>query len=131
MLAVVVALWGWLRPQPVESVLYYELMTAAEAGYQWVTSEVAFQSVPLRGVGRRGSDGSRYPPRVALYGFGARTGGSHDEHWIDNVQFTVLDAVVSQGDDCNGNGIPDLWDLGNGRSEDCNGDGVPDECEPD
>ena len=31
--------------------------------------------------------------------------------------------------DCNGNGVSDLWDIRDGTSEDCNGNLVPDECE--
>src|SRR5439155_11899017 len=30
---------------------------------------------------------SGLPPR---FGFGARTGGSHDDHWIDNLQITTV-----------------------------------------
>ena len=33
------------------------------------------------------------------------------------------------GEDCNGNGVEDALDVGNGTSEDCNGNRVPDECE--
>lgn len=33
--------------------------------------------------------------------------------------------------DCNGNGIRDLEDIGSGYSEDCNFNGIPDECEDD
>lgn len=31
-------------------------------------------------------------------------------------------------EDCNGNGIPDAWDIADGTSEDLDGDGIPDEC---
>lgn len=31
--------------------------------------------------------------------------------------------------DCNGNGVPDSFDVDEGLSLDCNGDGVPDECQ--
>ncbi|MHC4969046.1 MAG: DUF7467 domain-containing protein, partial [Planctomycetota bacterium] len=34
-------------------------------------------------------------------------------------------------DDCNGNGVPDPCDIGNGTSQDCNGNGIPDECDID
>ena len=33
------------------------------------------------------------------------------------------------GDDCNGNDLPDEWDLLLGLSQDCNDNGVPDECD--
>lgn len=32
-------------------------------------------------------------------------------------------------EDCNGNGVPDSCDVANGSSADCNGNGFPDECE--
>ncbi len=32
-------------------------------------------------------------------------------------------------EDCNGNGIPDVCDIGAGVAEDCNENGIPDECE--
>lgn len=31
--------------------------------------------------------------------------------------------------DCNGNGLPDAFDIQSGASQDCNADGVPDECQ--
>ena len=31
--------------------------------------------------------------------------------------------------DCNGNGVPDETDIGEGTSQDCNGNAVPDECD--
>ncbi|MBN2270516.1 MAG: VCBS repeat-containing protein, partial [Sedimentisphaerales bacterium] len=31
--------------------------------------------------------------------------------------------------DCNGNGIPDIYDIADGNSLDCNGNGIPDECD--
>ena len=31
--------------------------------------------------------------------------------------------------DCNGNGVPDDWDITSGFSHDANGNGVPDECD--
>lgn len=33
--------------------------------------------------------------------------------------------------DCNGNRVPDQWDVTWGTSDDCDGNGVPDECQPD
>ncbi len=37
--------------------------------------------------------------------------------------------VVQANDfDCNGNGLPDTWDIADNRSSDANGDGIPDEC---
>jgi hypothetical protein len=35
-----------------------------------------------------------------------------------------------RGQDCNGNGVPDVQDIGSGTSTDVNQDGQPDECEP-
>lgn len=41
-------------------------------------------------------------------------------------QVLVFDAAA--GPDCNGNAIPDAFDIATGSSLDSNGDGVPDEC---
>jgi glucose/arabinose dehydrogenase len=54
--------------------------------------ETAYNRVPV----------PAYEPLVALYGFGARTGGSTDEHWVDNVSFGV-----GGHDDANDNRVPD------------------------
>ncbi len=47
-------------------------------------------------------DVPNYVPFVALLGFGARTGGLTNEHWIDRVSFGVAGP-----NDLNANGIPD------------------------
>lgn len=39
-----------------------------------------------------------YTPFVALYGFGGRAGGLTNEHWVDNVAFTVPSSSDSNGD---------------------------------
>jgi hypothetical protein len=31
--------------------------------------------------------------------------------------------------DCNGNGVPDAFEIANGLAQDCQGDGIPDECQ--
>lgn len=48
--------------------------------------------------------------------------------WSYDVAFdnVALDVV---GLDCNGNGVADHVDIGNGTSPDANGDGLPDECQ--
>jgi hypothetical protein len=38
---------------------------------------------------------------------------------------------VLAGTDCNGNGVSDDVDIGDGTSPDCNGNGIPDECDID
>lgn len=38
--------------------------------------------------------------------------------------------TVDAPEDCNDNGIPDVFDITDGDSEDTNGNGIPDECEP-
>ena len=43
-----------------------------------------------------------FAPMVARFGFGGRTGGATNEHWIDNVTFRVPSAS-----DANGDGVPD------------------------
>ena len=52
-----------------------------------------FSAVPVPG----------YTPRESLYGFGARTGGSTAEHWVDDVLFRN----TSVNNDTNANLIPD------------------------
>ena len=47
-----------------------------------------------------------YQPFVALFGFGARTGGLTNEHVVDNVSF-----AVSGPGDVNGDGVPDECDC--------------------
>ena len=39
--------------------------------------------------------------------------------------------LIHTTQDCNNNGIPDVYDIADGTSEDCNGNWMPDECEPD
>ena len=38
-------------------------------------------------------------------------------------------ALPSTMPDCNGNGIPDSWEIASGLVQDCQGDGIPDECQ--
>ncbi len=56
----------------------------------------------------------------------------------DHGSGTAFAMVVTSDDDadnptfstdCNGNGVADDLDIGNGTSQDCQGNGVPDECE--
>jgi predicted outer membrane repeat protein len=42
-----------------------------------------------------------------------------------------IDMGAYEFGDCNGNGVPDVFDLSSGYSSDCNGSGIPDECEAD
>ena len=42
-----------------------------------------------------------------------------------------LDVLITNGTDCNGNGVSDEEDIANGTSEDCNNSTIPDECEAD
>jgi hypothetical protein len=64
--------------------------------------------------------------RVNRYGFGGRTGAATNEHWIDEVRFSV----IVPAEDCNQNGVLDECDLAGGTSMDCDRNTVPDECEP-
>ncbi|MBS0195573.1 MAG: PQQ-dependent sugar dehydrogenase [Planctomycetes bacterium] len=54
--------------------------------------ETAFDHLPV----------TNYTPFAALLGFGGRTGGATNEHWLDNVAF-----AVPGPNDANANGIPD------------------------
>ena len=45
---------------------------------------------------------NNYTPFVARFGFGGRSGGLSNEHWIDNVAFSVPGP-----NDANANGVPD------------------------
>lgn len=69
-----------------------------------------FNAVPVPGLA----------PFTARFGFGSRTGGFHDEHWVDNI-------LISYGmaSDCDGNGVPDQC------QPDCDADGLIDACAPD
>ena len=78
------------------------------------SAETAYDSVAVSG----------YSPVTTLFGFGARTGGSTDEHWVDNI--TVSAVTVA---DCNGNGTLDECDIAAGTSSDCQSNDVPDDCE--
>lgn len=50
-----------------------------------------------------------------------------DESWaIENVAVFLCGTSIA---DCNGNGIDDAFDIGNGLATDCDADSVPDECE--
>jgi len=49
------------------------------------------------------------------------------EAGLDAFAAEILDCDADV--DCNGNGVPDGEDIGNGTSQDCNGNGVPDECD--
>ena len=42
-----------------------------------------------------------------------------------------LDVLITNGTDCNGNGVSDEEDIANGTSEDCNNSTIPDEREAD
>ncbi len=42
----------------------------------------------------------------------------------------ILDPDEIEGNDCNGNGILDECDILLGCAQDCDGDGIPDECDP-
>lgn len=47
-----------------------------------------------------------------------------DWQYVDNVR-------LGSGADCNGNGMPDEFDIAHSGTADCNTNGIPDECEPD
>ena len=75
------------------------------------------------------SDGAQFDEfgvSVALSGDTAVIGARND----DDLGFNSGSAYVFalEGEDCNGNGIPDECDIASGDSQDANGDGVPDEC---
>lgn len=65
----------------------------------------------------------------ARYGFGARTGGLNDEHWIDNVLFQD----TTSNNDSDLDGIPDNCDncpfTSNPDQIDTDGDGTGDACQ--
>lgn len=42
---------------------------------------------------------------------------------------TAQCTITVQGNDCNGNNIPDTCEIRDGLMDDCNADGVPDECQ--
>ncbi|MEM7395059.1 MAG: hypothetical protein AAF492_22235, partial [Verrucomicrobiota bacterium] len=64
-----------------------------------------------------------FTPFVARTGFGARSGGVIDNHWVDNYTFRML----GYNNDINSNGIPDACDV----IGDNDNDGIPDPIDPD
>ncbi len=58
--------------------------------------ETAFEQLPVPGL----------TPFIPMYAFGGRTGGLTNEHWVDNIAFSV-----PSPNDLNGNGIPDECEL--------------------
>ena len=48
---------------------------------------------------------------------------------IDQGTVDLACLTLETSPDCNGNGIPDVDDIGGGGSDDADGDGVPDECQ--
>ncbi|MHC4696550.1 MAG: choice-of-anchor Q domain-containing protein [Planctomycetota bacterium] len=41
----------------------------------------------------------------------------------------ICDVGTVESNDCNGNDMPDAWDVASGASPDCNDNGFPDECD--
>ena len=52
-----------------------------------------------------------------------------DHSPIDAGTVDQLCLTYTTAPDCNGNGIPDSVDIGDGDSQDADGDGIPDECQ--
>jgi len=68
-----------------------------------------------------GQELTNYTPFVTMYGFGARTGGENNEHWVDNILFRD----ISHSNDCNSNQVPDTCEAAN----DDDHDGIQDICD--
>gem|GEM_PF-5992233 len=47
------------------------------------------------------------------------------------VHVTGGDCVIGPGEDCNTNGLHDLFEIDTGLATDCDSNGVPDDCDPD
>jgi hypothetical protein len=93
--------------------------------FVWRRADVAFNNGRIS-VGVTPPGGARetvfanvevpgYVPVVSRYGFGGRTGGLTNEHWVDNVSISLAGPL-----DANQNGRPDICDCrgdanGNGR----------------
>ena len=61
---------------------------------------------------------------------GIGTGSTAQMGALDIDFFAYSAGVFPPNDsDCNGNGIPDTWDITQGVSQDCNNNGIPDECD--
>ncbi|HIF41695.1 MAG TPA: hypothetical protein EYQ74_11425, partial [Planctomycetes bacterium] len=50
--------------------------------------------------------------------------------WLDEPYLPQRPGVVELvSDDCDGNGVPDVWELAQGTASDCNGNGILDVCD--
>jgi subtilisin family serine protease len=89
-------------------------------------TDTIFKSVPIPG----------FTPFVARIGFGSRTGGLNDQHWVDNINLGYVASTDCDQDsipdicqlDCNDNGIGDSCELLTGAT-DCDNNGLLDECD--
>ncbi len=116
---------------------YNDLVT--EGSFVWVSGEVVSPPFELWGSGQpddlNGSD---------FGAFDTASGSWMDETYLPvrvgvievvspdcdgNMIPDTYEVVADPGLDCNGNGIPDVCDLASGNSPDCNGNGIADECD--
>jgi len=63
------------------------------------------------------------------FGTTAVTWTAIDEYGNVTTAIQTITVTVPLGNDCNGNGIPDLCDLSSGTSADCDQNGLLDECD--
>lgn len=54
-----------------------------------------------------------------------------DTSFAPELRPDTIRADAPEREDCNGNGIADVFDVREGTEDDANGNGVPDPCEPD
>lgn len=79
-------------------------------------------------TGPAGNPGTIDLPAEAL-GTSAATGPGNVIAQFQTSAAVDIEVCYVYGLDCNGNGIPDSTDIGNGTSNDMTPDGIPDECQ--
>ena len=106
-------------------------LAVADYGDPWLPSNGDVFILLGRGDGTFG-DATHYT--TGLQPVSVAIGDLDGDGWPDlavanNMSYYGITAMLNQGPDCNGNGVPDDEDIGAGTSADCNGNLIPDECD--
>jgi hypothetical protein len=91
-----------------------------------ITGAVIGNNNALEGGGVYSQGSFPHVPSISETLFCGNTIDHTSGDWYDDGDNTLAKTC---GDDCNGNGLPDEYDLIFGYSLDCNANGIPDECD--